>query len=188
VQHISLDNADEVRESGRNGGLASEKCVSPCHSDDPLNFHVIADQTLMRLESYSARIAENRDVMEALNFARFVINSRLAHLLKAHANEGRLPVDGNLVDVKARELMDQCQRRFSAYDREPRITGEQLTTLHDKLDRLAVQVGQLMSQEPPRLSVVQGGDTNETLQFARSAGVGRSGSDVPARPRKRPAG
>jgi hypothetical protein len=63
---------------------------------DSVNLHRIWNETTSRLDSSSKRVAENRDVIPALEFSRWLFWSGLVELTEANSCDGPLKVDGSL--------------------------------------------------------------------------------------------
>ena len=132
-------------------------------SDEEVNFHLLWAETVRQVDSFAARVAENRDVIQGLDFARYVINSRLVRLFEAHACGGQLKVDGALLRWKAQELQRACQERFRLNDSKPHVEALQLQCIHEKLDTMAGYLSKLVGGNgavvaPSReLRVIDGG-------------------------------
>lgn len=95
------------------------------------------------LDSFMDRVRENRDLMSAVEFARFVLNSRLPEVLEAAACDGPLKVDGVLIRWKANELEEMCAERFRLNDSKPHIEALQLQSIREKLDTMAGYLAEL---------------------------------------------
>jgi hypothetical protein len=135
-------------------------------SREDVHYHVLWSWTNQTLDSLSARVAENRSLGEASDFARFVINSRLAELLKAHSCADLLKVDGALIEWKAKELLRTVQERWRLNDTKPHLEALQLQSIHEKLDCIAGYFAKALgSARPvgvePELRVIAGGQSEE---------------------------
>src|SRR5436305_669612 len=96
------------------------------------------------LESYSKRVKENRDVKAALDFARYVLNSRMEKALIPFAVGGHLKIDPLLLFKKADELRRDCQERFAVHrDGRVKLDGAEYESLHEKVDSIGEQVAKL---------------------------------------------
>ena len=133
-------------------------------TDSEVNLHLLWQATIRQVDSYAARVAENRDVMQALDFARFVLNSRLVNVLVPYGRGGELKVDPGLLRWKAEELQRACTDRFRMNDCKPHIEQLQLEAVHEKLDLVAGYLSKLVLQgavmvelQQPSLSVISGG-------------------------------
>ena len=133
-----------------------------------VNYHRIWNETNNRLDSLSARVRENRDVMAALDFARWLFWSGILELLEANACEGFHKVDGANLRWKCQELTRACQERFSRNDSKPHLEALQLQSIHEKLNLMAgflsklampAQVSVTSAAAPARvdLTVISGG-------------------------------
>jgi hypothetical protein len=131
-------------------------------TDAVVNLHRIWSETNRQLDSLSLRVAENRDVMPALDFAKWLFFSGLLELLEANACEGGLKVDGANLRWKCQELQHACQDRFAANDSKPHIEALQLQSIHEKLNTMAGYLAKLTVSGPaqvqqPQLNVISGG-------------------------------
>lgn len=135
-------------------------------SDIEVNSHVLYKWTVARLDSYAARVAENRGVEEALDFAKWVINSRLPQVLAHHSCEdgqGGLKVDAALLRWKAEEVQRACQERYRLNDSKPHVEALQLQSIHEKLNLVAGYLSRLVVVDAggavtsPQLKVISGG-------------------------------
>jgi hypothetical protein len=153
-------------------------------SQDSVNLHRIWNETSSRLESLSKRVAENRDVMPALEFARFVIWSGICELLEANSSDGPLKVDGSHLRWQCRELQTQCTERFRLNDSEPHIEALQLQSIHEKINTLAGYLSKLVVAGPavvqssePELKILPGGldDPERGDQVVRAVAEARTG-------------
>jgi hypothetical protein len=131
-------------------------------TDSEVNSHVLYSWTVQRLEHYAARVSECRDLPEALDFARYVLNSRLSAVLRPHSSpDSCLKVDPDFLDWKARELARAVQDRYALNDTSPHLEALQLQSLHEKLNTIAGYLSKLAGQPggPAKLelNVISGG-------------------------------
>ena len=108
-------------------------------------YHRIWSETDSRLDILRARVAENKDVMAALDFARWLFWSGLLELLEANACSGFLKVDGANLRWKCRELQRECQERFRLNDNEPHIAALRLQSIDEKLNTMAGYLSKLVA-------------------------------------------
>jgi len=139
-------------------------CGLSVRSDDEVQFHVLWSWTNQTLDSLSERVAENRSLGEASDFARFVINSRLAEVLKRRSCDDALKVDGPLIEWKAKELLRTVQERWAKQDTKAHLEALQLQSIREKLDciagylsKLAGPVASVPGAAEPQLRVISGG-------------------------------
>jgi len=85
---------------------------------------------------FRARVAENRDVDQAVAFARFILNSRLPQVLEPQSRKDYLKVDGAFLRWKAEELERLCTERYRTNDQQPRLEALQLQSLHERQESL----------------------------------------------------
>jgi hypothetical protein len=106
-------------------------------SDNEVLMHRIWSETNRFLDDLSSRVAENRDVMPALDFARWLFFSGVLNLMEAHSCSGLLKVDGSNLRWKCQELQRACQERFRTNDSKPHLEALQLQSIHEKLNLMA---------------------------------------------------
>lgn len=104
---------------------------------DAVILHVIYRETMRNIETYSARVAENRDIQAAADFARYVLWSGIPKLLKAYARQGHLKADGHFMVSQAEALLGACQDRWRMNDSSPRLAQTQVQAISEKLDTIA---------------------------------------------------
>jgi hypothetical protein len=128
-------------------------------TDTEVNFHVLYARTVQELDMFRARVAENRDVDQAVAFARFILNSRLAQVLEPQSRNDYLKVDGAFLRWKAEELERLCTERYRTNDQQPRLEALQLESLHErqealhgKVDVLAGLINRLLGDAGASLS------------------------------------
>jgi hypothetical protein len=138
------------------------------------NLHRCWMETMNKLSSYSHRVSENRDVMAASEFARWLSFSGLLSMFKANPQDAPLKVDGALLEWTVNQLIERCNERFRTNNGDPKLTVDEFESLHDKVDRLlrnqdtmAGFVARLASPPPlapvadePSLAVIPGGLTD----------------------------
>jgi len=139
-------------------------------TDSEVQLHRVWAATKLILGSCALRVAENRDVMGALDFAHYVLNSGLIELCEANKTGleeegGGLVVDCALLREMANDVRRACQLRFSTNNDAPTWEAMELQSLHEKLDKvlnvLAVTGGPVSAWTPAaverRLKVISGG-------------------------------
>jgi len=89
-----------------------------------------------RLDLYSKRVKEGREVQAAHDFAKYVMFSGLPKLLMEFPQVFPLSVDGHLLQQKAEDLFRDCAEFFIG-DRAVGLAGAELMSLHEKLDLIA---------------------------------------------------
>ena len=136
-----------------------------------VNIHRIWNETLNRLETFRARVQENRDVMAASEFARWLFFSGLIELFKANAQDGFFKVDGCLIESKVETLLSMCNDRFRTNDQETSFQKSEFESLREKIDRMAGYLAKLSvapavavapAPESDGLKIISGG-LDETL-------------------------
>ena len=105
--------------------------------------HRIWNETLNRLETFRGRVQENRDVMAASEFARWLLFSGLIEFFKVNAQDGFFKVDGCLIESKVETLLSMCNDRFRTNDQEPSFQKTEFESLREKIDRMAGYLARL---------------------------------------------
>ena len=126
------------------------------------NLHRIWRETDTRLDSLARRVAENRDVQPALEFARWLFWSGILELLEANACDGFLKVDGAHLRWRCEELQRQCTERYRLNDTKPHVEALQLQSIHEKLNLMAgylsrLTVGPVQPAVTAPLQIISGG-------------------------------
>lgn len=101
------------------------------------DWHWLYKETVNRLDRYQALVNEGRELEAALQFARFIIWSRLDRLMAPHDCEGALKVDSSLMLWKARELERTICEAYRSGKACPTPSQSVLEAIHHKLDLLA---------------------------------------------------
>jgi len=134
-------------DNGRNGSCLGKKETLPCEQceqllpvgvvvSDAVLLHTLYQKTLWELESYEKRAREGKDLMPALDFARFVTVSGIAKLLKQYPADGTLKVDGAFLEWKANEVKAMVQQQFVT-GQIPGASTSDLQEIRHKLDLIA---------------------------------------------------
>lgn len=117
-------------------------------------YHWFWKEAINRLESLRNHVLEGRDLDEAANFCRFLLNSGIDKILKPHDNAGFLKVDSAFLMWKAQDVLTTVQDLWA---RGSVSAKEQthLEAIHHKLDLIAgaLAMGRVAA---PTLSVIRG--------------------------------
>jgi hypothetical protein len=116
---------------------ATSRYVRQCLTEQEIKLHRVWSETSTRLDVLRDRVSENKEVMAALDFARWLFWSGLLELLEMNSREGPLKVDGANLRWKCQELQSACQDRFRTNGSEPRLAETQLRSINEKLDMIA---------------------------------------------------
>jgi len=140
---------DERREPAQN--LTSGADSQGFHESEPMRsgsthkttWHWLWRETVNRLDSLQRRVNEGRDLDAAVEFARYILWSKLPDILKPHDCDGFLKVDSSFLRWKAEELqrcVTECYRLGKGAQR-----GEQtqLEAISRKLDLIAGQISKI---------------------------------------------
>lgn len=114
----------------------------------------LCSATNAKLDALAALVKEGKSLDEANDFARFVLNSRLADLLDEHSSKGSLPCSGKLIRRKASKLREACCGRWAGRDAKPHVETSDLVEIRAELASLRAQ---LFPQAVPVLKVLPGG-------------------------------
>jgi len=107
-----------------------------------VNLHVMWREFDLRLDSYARKVADNRCLEEALDFARFLQISGTLVFFKHHTRTGGLKIDGALLAWKARELeLAVCDKFREGLKPERRDTV--LESILHRLDLIAGHVAKI---------------------------------------------
>jgi hypothetical protein len=131
----------------------------------------IYSETLAKLESFSRRVAEGRDINAASEFARWLPFSGILSLLDRYPNQvashNPLKVDGRFLRWKAEQLTEACNDRYRTNNQNPAIERTEFEAMREKIDRMAGYLsrltaagairGERIPEPQPNLKVVQGG-------------------------------
>jgi len=138
--------------------------------DDTGIVGVVESQLQQTLAIHARRVREGKELMPALDFARYVLRSGLITLLNEF---GR---DGATMRWRVEQLMSEVQDRFTKNDTSPQLKDEDFRTLHDKLDLIAGYVSRIpaspAAQPVPAFSIIQGGASNQTQSSSEGAACG----------------
>jgi hypothetical protein len=122
---------------------------------DLADLHRIYHECFNRLESFSKRVAENRDVMAASEFARWLSFSGIPRLLKANSNPAPLKVDGAHLQWKIDDLLAACNERFRTNNQTPTIEKSEVESMREKMDKMASNLDLMAAQISRLTSAVQ---------------------------------
>lgn len=110
---------------------------------DSVNLHWLWRETVNRLDVLARRVSENRDVLGASEFCRWLLFSGLIQFFKENSQPEPLKVDGAFVEWKIKELLYQCNERFRTGKTEPTIAESELKSIHEKMDLIAGYLSKL---------------------------------------------
>jgi hypothetical protein len=136
------------------------------------NLHRIWNETLNRLETYRRRVQENKDVMAASEFARWLFFSGLLELFKANAQDGFFKVDGCLIESKTETLIELCNERFRTKNQDPSFAKAEFESLGEKIDKMAGYLAKLSAA--PAVAVTKVEKPGYTLPKLTSSGLNGS--------------
>lgn len=146
--------------------------------------HCIWRETINRLDTFRQRVQENKDVMAASEFCRWLLFSGLIKLFKNNAQDGFLKVDGSLLESKIQTLLGMCNDRFRTNNQDPSFERTQIESLNEKIDRMAGYLSRL--SVAPAVTVASVQQNGETSPKTISGGIGetlhkQNGNDSPNR-------
>lgn len=107
------------------------------------------------LNGYRKRVSENRDVLAASNYARWLNFSGIVQLLRENSNQEPPPlkINGAHLQWTIDDLIQTCAERFRTNSKEITLEVAAMQTLHDKVERLTSNVD-LMAGQISRLTDV----------------------------------
>ena len=111
--------------------------------------------TMDVLNGYRKRVSENRDVLAASNYARWLNFSGIVQLLRENSNQEPPPlkINGAHLQWTIDDLIQTCAERFRTNSKEITLEVAAMQTLHDKVERLTSNVD-LMAGQISRLTDV----------------------------------
>jgi hypothetical protein len=109
-------------------------------SSSAASWYWLFNETRNKLDSLAARVREGKDLDAALEFSRYVTNSRLCDLLDENAAKGPLPCNGKVIRRKAESLTQKVQLRFATRDTKPHVEISELEEINRKLGELSAAV------------------------------------------------
>jgi len=122
-----------------------------------------------RLDRLLNRVREGQGLDEAVEFARWLRNSRVFELLQDFDNQGCLKVDTALLRWKTDELERQVTQRYASGKFAPKPDTSHLEQINHKLDLIAGHLSKFPIAETagpetgcgPNLSVITGGASGD---------------------------
>jgi hypothetical protein len=113
----------------------------------PATWHWLWKETVNRLDSLQERVNEGKDLTAALEFARYVLWSKVDEILKPHDCDGFLKVDASLMRWKAEELQRAVHECYRTGKSLPEGSLTQLAGISHKLDLIAGRIALLQAPE-----------------------------------------
>jgi hypothetical protein len=109
-----------------------------------------------RLESLRRRLREARDLMEAADFGRYVLNSQMGKILALYDNQGLLKVDSAALGLSAADLLREVQEVWRTNQVAPGYNVAQFDAILHRLDLIAGQLARVptSSHEVATISAV----------------------------------
>jgi hypothetical protein len=135
--------------------------------NDIINLATIYRETTNRLEVFTRRVQEGKDVMPASEFCRWLEFSGILPLMLTHTNQeqGPFKIDGSLLRWRCDQLLDNCNERLRTGNENPTFEKLEFQSIHEKIDRMAgylsrLSVAPAVSVAPipaEHLTVISGG-------------------------------
>jgi hypothetical protein len=138
--------------------------------NDLSTIHWFWTETMNRLESLRRRVREARDLMEAADFGRYVLNSQMGKILALYDNQGLLKVDSAALGLSAADLLRDVQELWRTNQVAPEYNVAQFDAILHRLDLIAGQLARVptsgrdsAAEKPfvPQLIVLPGGGGGE---------------------------
>jgi hypothetical protein len=105
-----------------------------------LEAHTLAwtwKETVNRLDSYARDVREAKNVMEASNFARWLLFSGLIGIFEMNpSSTPHLIVDADAVTKKVKDLLYECGELFRGGKADPKYAASDIAEINRKLDTL----------------------------------------------------
>jgi len=130
---------------------------------DRVQLHVMWRETDRFLESLAREVRENKRVMEASQFCRWLNFSGVVKLLESNPQDAPLLVDGKGLQKKLNDLIYDCGESFRLGKSDPKYAASDIAEINRKLDGLTKLLSPPSSETADAatasLLVIQGGVT-----------------------------
>jgi len=138
---------------------------------DEVDLHWLWRETTNRLNVLAGLVRENKRVLEAADFARWLRFSGLPKLFKQFPQATPFCVDGDAVQKQIDDLLFECGEKFRTGKADPQYAASDIAEINRKLDIIAAHVSGAtlppvmqtpavdteIAQVEPALIVMQGG-------------------------------
>lgn len=120
---------------------------------DDVTIYTIARETAARIETFTRRVKEGKDLQAAKDFTSYLRWSGVLKILEAHNNTtGPLKVDGALIRWKCGQLEKLVQAQFQSPSNVVHLELSALESINNKLDLLAGHVAKMGHRDEFRIS------------------------------------
>jgi len=116
---------------------------------DAVDFHILYRETASALDAYGRLVCEGKFIECAHAFSRYVLNAGIPRVLKRHAAEGTLKVDGAFLEWRVQELTRQVQSQYVT-GVVPGVPESELASINHKLNLIAGRLAQLSVLSQPK--------------------------------------
>jgi len=115
---------------------------------DSATLHWLWRQTTDKLESLARDVRENKRVLEAADFARWVQFSGILKLFDAFPTDGPLQISAAIIRKQIRDLLFECGELFRMGKADPKYSASDISEINRKLDLIAAHVATLSAVAP----------------------------------------
>lgn len=129
---------------------------------DAVTLHQLWRETTRKLEAHAREVRENKGVLEASLFARWLTFSGVVKMLEANPQPEPLRVDGAALRRLAHEVISLCGEAFKSGRADPKYAASDIAEINRKLDLLlspssAAATARVGDAAEPALRVLEGG-------------------------------
>jgi hypothetical protein len=135
---------------------------------DSVTLHRLWAETTNRLDLLHRCVRENKRVLEAADFARWLQFSGLLNLFDAFPHPAPLTVDARTVRKQISDVIFEAGELFRNGKSDPKYAASDIAEINRKLDALMRQMNQT---SPPLTEAEASGDTAEPVLFAIQGGA-----------------
>lgn len=155
-------NTRQCRENKQGCGIQAHHLVNDVYMyPDRVQLHVMWRETDRFLESLARDVRENKRVMEASQFCRWLNFSGFVKLLELNPQDAPLRVDGKGLQKKLNDLIYDCGELFRGGKHDPKYAASDIAEINRKLDDLTQRLSPPSSETTDAanaaLHVIQGG-------------------------------
>jgi len=136
-------------------------------STDSVLLHRIFSETRRKLEEFLKSVREQKHVMEASSFVRWLQFSGIFPLLEQSPQKPPLLVDVAILRNLVTDVVFECGEAFRNGKADPKYAASDIAEINRKLDVIAAHVSTL---SPPLTATAAVGDSAEPALFVLQGG------------------
>ena len=119
---------------------------------DDVALHVLWVQTVTELQTRLREAREGKNVLPALDFARWIRNAGILKLFCNNPQPHPLPVDGAVCEKLIEDLIYDGGEMLQGGKVKPRYEASDIAEIHRKVDVVGAMLGHLAAQLQPKES------------------------------------